>query len=317
MDRLAPDDDGAAATSPYAPRTLIILNPIAGREDPARLRRQLGGAFAVRNAPFDLVETIQPGDAARYARRAAELGYRAVVAVGGDGTVAEVITGLAGRAVPLGIVPQGTANQVAGSLHIPPDVERAVDVIVAGRAEPIDIGQLGDGRYFALIAGAGWDAEVMAAATRELKERWGFWAYVYAGLRRAIAPPSALFRITADGETFEVRAATVLVANVGQLFYELIPVELRLAPDSSFQDGLLDVCIFAPRHLPDVATMLWKVARRRYVGDERMIFLRAREIRIDTDPPVITQVDGDPAGQTPLTARVVPGGVRVLVPEAR
>jgi diacylglycerol kinase (ATP) len=303
-------------TGPYADRTLIVLNPAAGQEDPERLRRALGGAFAVRKAAFDLVETLGAGDAAVHARRAVELGYKAVVAVGGDGTVAEVISGLAGSPVLLGIVPQGTANQVAGNLHLPMDVERAVEVVVTGRAVPMDVGELDNGRYFALIAGAGWDAEVMSIATRQLKDRWGFWAYLYAGLRRAMAPSSALFRITVDGQQFEVRAATVLVANVGQIFHELLPVELPIAPGSSVSDGLLDICIFAPRNLPDVAAVLWKVARRNYRGDERMLYLQAREIRIEADPPVITQVDGDPAGETPLVARVVPGGVRVLVPAA-
>jgi diacylglycerol kinase (ATP) len=238
------------------------------------------------------------------------------VAVGGDGTVAEVITGLAGSRVPLGIIPQGTANQVAGNLRLPMDVERAVEVVVSGTAVPMDVGQLGDGRYFALIAGAGWDAEVISIATRQLKDRWGFWAYLYAGLRRAMAPSSALFRISVDGQEFEIRAATVLVANVGQIFHELLPLDLPIAPQSSISDGLLDVCIFAPRNLPDVAAVLWKVARGRFRGDERMLYLQAREIRIDADPPVIKQVDGDPDGETPLVARVVPGGVHVLVSAA-
>jgi len=305
-----------AADTPYSGRTLIVLNPAAGQEDPARLRRALGGAFAVRGAAFDLVETAGAGDAERHARAAVERGYRAVVAVGGDGTVAEVIGGLAGSTVPLGIVPQGTANQVAGNLHLPMDVERAVEVVVHGRPIPMDIGRMEDGRHFALIAGAGWDAEVMALATRALKDRWGFWAYLYAGLKRSIAPGSALYRITVDGQQFEVRAATVLVANVGQIFHELLPFELPIAPESSVSDGLLDICIFAPRNLPDVAAVLWKVASRRYRGDERMLYLQAREIRIEADPPVIKQIDGDAAGMTPLHAHVVPGGVHVLVPGA-
>ncbi len=163
----------SAELNPYAGRVLLILNPVAGQEDPLTLRRFLGGALAVRDLSFDLIETAGRGDAERAARRGAELGYRAVVAVGGDGTVAEVITGLAGSSVPLGIIPQGTANQVAGNLHIPPDVERAVEVVASGTPIALDIGQLGNGRYFALIAGAGWDAEVMAVATREMKDRWG------------------------------------------------------------------------------------------------------------------------------------------------
>lgn len=299
---------------PYADRALIVLNPAAGQEDPLRVRRLLGGAFAVRGAPFDLVETAGAGDAERFARDAVRLGYRAVVAVGGDGTVAEVITGLAGTEVPLAVVAQGTGNQVACNLGIPRDVEGAVEVAVHGVPAPMDLGQLADGRYFALMAGAGWDAEVMTAATRELKDRWGFGAYLYAGLRRALAPPSALYRITADGREFTVSAATVIVANVGQIVYDLLPVDLRIGPGVSFHDGMLDVCIFAPRTLTDVAAVLWRVARGQYVGDDRMIYLRARDIRIESETPVVTQVDGDVVGETPLEVRAVEGGVRVLVP---
>ena len=109
------------------------------------MRRQIGGAFAVRGAPFDLVETTGAGDAERLARDGRRLGYRAVVAAGGDGTIAEVITGLAGTARPLGIIPLGTGNQLAANLGIPADVERAVEVAVHGVASPMDIGQLAAG----------------------------------------------------------------------------------------------------------------------------------------------------------------------------
>ena len=303
-----------SASGPYADRALIVLNPAAGQEDPVRVRRLLGGAFAVRGAPFDLVETAGAGDAERFARDAVRLGYRAVVAVGGDGTVAEVITGLAGTDVPLAVVAQGTGNQVACNLGIPRDVEGAVEVAVHGVPAPMDLGQLADGRYFALMAGAGWDAEVMTVATRELKDRWGFGAYLYAGLRKAIAPPSALYTITADGREFTVSAATVIVANVGQIVYDMLPVDLRIGPGVSFHDGMLDVCIFAPRTLSDVAAVLWRVARGQYVGDDRMIYLRARDVRIDSETPVVTQVDGDVVGETPLEVHAVERAVRVLVP---
>lgn len=298
----------------YSGRSLVILNPTAGQADPGKVRRQIGGAFAFRGASFDLVETTCAGDAERLARQACALGYRAVVAAGGDGTLAEVITGLVGTSVPLGIIPQGTANLVAASLRIPNDIERAVDAIVGGATVPMDVGQIDDGRYFALIAGAGWDAELMRSATREMKDRLGFGAYLFAALKSVATPPSAQFHITVDGYEFEIRAATVLVANIGQIFHALLPVELEIAPETSASDGMFDVCIFAPRSLPDVAAVLWKVASKRYAGDQRMIYFQAKHIRIESDTPVVTQVDGDPTGYTPLAAQVVAGGVRVLVP---
>src|SRR5690606_9282257 len=134
----------------FASRLLVILNPVAGQEDPARVRRQIGGALAYRGAAFDLIETAAAGDASRFARDAVEKGYRAVIVAGGDGTIAEAITGLAGGPLSLGIIPLGPGNQLAANLGIPPDVERAVEVAVTGRPRPIDLGQLDNGRYFAL-----------------------------------------------------------------------------------------------------------------------------------------------------------------------
>jgi YegS/Rv2252/BmrU family lipid kinase len=302
-------------TDPYAGRALIIVNPASGRGNSDRTLRSLGAAFAARRASFDLLETAGAGDAERAARQGAQLGYRSVVAVGGDGTIAEAITGLAGSPVPLGIIPAGTANQLASNLGIPRDIERAVEVALHGTPMPMDIGQLGDGRYFALMAGAGWDAEVMRDATRELKNRYGFLAYLYAGLRTATQLPSVAFHITADGQEIEVRAASVMVANVGQLFHDLFPVGFWIGPGVSYRDGLLDVCIFAPQSVVDVATMLWKVAWQDFVGDQRMIYLQAREVVIESNPPIVTQADGDLVGTTPLRARAIPGGVRVLVPQ--
>jgi diacylglycerol kinase (ATP) len=100
----------------YEGRTLVVLNPAAGQANVDRVRRQIGGAFAVRGARFDLVETTGSGDAEALAREAVRLGYRAVAVAGGDGTVAEVVTGLVGSRVALGIIPMGTANLVAANL---------------------------------------------------------------------------------------------------------------------------------------------------------------------------------------------------------
>jgi diacylglycerol kinase family enzyme len=234
--------------------------------------------------------------------------------VGGDGTVGEVLTGVAGTATPVAIVPRGTGNQVAHNLRIPRRVDAAVEVAVHGTAAAMDVGCLGDGRYFALAAGAGWDAEIISRATRERKDRWGFGAYVFAGISVGMVPPTARFRIVADGREMELDASLVLVANVGSFVAPYVPLAMRVAPSVSFRDGLLDVCIFAPGTPTGVAALLWRLGLGRYTGDPRMIFLQAREVSVESDPPMPTQVDGEVLGTTPLRARSVPGGVHVLVP---
>ncbi|HEX6135052.1 MAG TPA: diacylglycerol kinase family protein [Longimicrobiales bacterium] len=298
-----------------AGRTLIIVNPHAGHDDERRLRRRLGGAFAERGASFDLIPTERAGHATELARDAAQLGYRAVAVCGGDGTLAEAATGLAGSATPLAIIPRGTANQVAYNLGIPRALEAAVDVAVFGAPSNIDLGRI-DGRAFALVAGAGFDAAVMQSATRELKERFGFGAYVYAAMKEALTAGQRRFHLRADDREIEVDAVSVMVANVGELFTRWLPLRFCLAPQptSAWHDGLLDVVIVAPRHAPDLAAILWRSANRKFTGSDRLLHFQAHEITIDADPPIAVQVDGDPSGVTPVTVSVMREAMRVILP---
>src|SRR5690606_21581701 len=224
--------------------------------------------------------------------------------------------GLAGTQTPLAVIPRGTANQVALNLGIPLDVEDAIEVAVNGAPRTLDIGRIA-GRSFALVAGAGLDAAVMATATRELKERWGFGAYIYAAVKEALNAAPVRFRITRDDQLLEVDAVTVLVANVGELFTGFLPIRFPLAPrpTSSWNDGRLDVVVVAPRKLPEFAAVLWNAAHKRFGVDPSLLHFQAEEITIETDEPVPVQVDGDPTGTTPVTASVERSALRVFVPD--
>lgn len=298
---------------PDSERFLVLVNPRASGGLPEALRRRLGGAFAARGVPFDIVEAADPAEALRLARIAAERKFRAVAAVGGDGTVGTALKGTAGSGVPVAIIPFGTGNQLALNFDIPSSLEDSVRVAVEGRIERVDLARA-NGEHFALIAGAGLDADVMAAATDELKNRLGFAAYLYSGLKHIMTPPHADFRIVADDQEVEIRASMVLLANAAQLGAGPLPVEVTVAPRSSFRDGLIDVCIYAPRNLPEVARMVWRVARRQFAGDDRMIFLQARDVTIEADPAVAVQLDGEPRGETPVRAHVEPLVGSILVP---
>lgn len=306
------DNDTAGST---AGRIFIILNPHAGHEDEERMRRRLGGAFTARGAAFDLVTTQAAGHATELARQAGAGGYRAVAVCGGDGTLAEVATGLAGTATPLAIIPRGTANQVAHNLGIPRALEEAVEVAVFGTASSIDLGRIHD-RAFALVAGAGFDAAVMQSATRELKERWGFGAYIYAAVKEALTAGPRTFRLNADGRELEVQAVSVMVANAGELFARWLPLRFSLAPHptSAWHDGLLDVVVVSPRNAPEMAEVLWRSASRKFTGSDRLLHFQSHEITIDADPPIAVQVDGDPAGMTPVSIAVMRDALRVIMP---
>lgn len=299
---------------PYSERILVLVNPNASGGLPEALRRRLGGAFAARSVPFDIVEPADAEEAYRIVREAARRHFRAVAAVGGDGTVGIALKGTAGSGVPVAIVPFGTGNQLALNLDIPSSLEDSVRIAVEGQVKEVDLCRA-NGEQFALIAGAGLDADVMASATTELKSRLGFAAYLYSGLKNLITPPIADFRIVADDQEVLVRASMVLLANAGQLGAGPLPMEVTVAPESSFSDGLIDVAIYAPRNLPEVARILWRVARKQFAGDDRMIFLQAKKVRIESDPPMAIQIDGEPRGVTPIEAEIDERRGRILVPE--
>jgi len=183
-------------------------------------------------------------------------------------------------------------------------------------AAALDLGRV-NGRAFALLAGAGFDAAMMAAATREMKERWGFGAYIIAAVKEALAAHPRRFAIRADDRTLEIDAVSVMVANVGELFSGFIPFRIALTPSSaklSWQDGLLEVVVLASRNPTELAMLVWRAAHRKFGGDDKLIHFQAREISIEADPPIAVQIDGDPAGTTPVTAVAIPAALRVLVP---
>lgn len=296
-------------------RTLIIVNPKAGQDTLPALLRKLGGAFATRGARFDICPTDYAGHASELAREAAQNGYTSVCVVGGDGSIAEAATGLVGTDIPLSVIPRGTANQVALNLGIPRAFEAAVENAVTGTPVAIDLGRI-DGRAFALVAGAGFDAAVMTTATREMKERWGFGAYIYGALKEALTMNPARFHITADDQELEISAVSVMIANVGALFTKYIPMRFPLTPKplSSWHDGVFDIVVVAPESFPGWASVLWSAALNQFGGNQRLIHLQARTVTIASEQPVPTQIDGDPVGTTPLTATVIERGVRILLP---
>ena len=298
---------------PAAERFLVLLNQKAAGGQPGHLRRRIGGAMAEHGVAFDIVETSTEEEGLYVVRRAAELGYKTVVAAGGDGTIALALRGTARTGIPVAILPFGTGNQLALNFGIPDSLEDAVRVAVEGKVESIDLGLVGDS-HFALIAGAGLDADVMASATAELKHKIGILAYFYSGIKHVIASKTAKYTIHADDLVIEVDAAMVLLANAGLIGAGSLPMEVMVAPRADFQDGLLDIAVFAPRHLPDMAGIVWRMATRRFAGDDRMFFLQARSVRIETDPPVATQLDGQVRGETPLVAEVDPLAGRIMVP---
>ncbi len=292
-----------------APRTVAVaINPSTRRS--ASVVRRAVAASCPDGVDLYLVEIPEPGGGAEVARRFA--GVDLMVAAGGDGTVADVATGLIGSSTPLAILPAGSTNIVAQEIGVPLALGPAVQRLFGPhRIVRRDAGLVGD-RYFLHMAGAGLDAHFFTMADRELKRRVGWVAYVPAAFEALRLPPTH-FTITTESERLEVVAPMVLVANGGSVIHPRITLDPSIRPD----DGVFDVLVFTALDQAAIARTVARLAAFRLPGSPDMLMFKARQVTIESDQPVPVQLDGDVHGWTPTTMNLVPKCINLAVAHPR
>jgi len=298
-------------------RALLITNPAAGRAD-ARAVTVIRDTLRHGGWSVEVLATARSGDARRFAEQGRAQGVDVLVCHGGDGTAMQVAAAAAGSGIPLGLVPGGTGNLLAGNLRLPRRPAAAARAILQGMALTIDLGAVerADGtHYFAVCSGAGFDARLMAATGAAEKRRWKMGAYVAHACAALPGVRSVRHRVTVDGESRELGAAMVLVANCG----ELLPPFLRLRDDIAPDDGWLDVLAFRADGTWEFVRTFFELLRRPRDGSGRLWFGRGRTVRVEVleGPPRPIQLDGEPWGDTPFEARLLPGALQVIVDPAR
>lgn len=291
-------------------RVAIIINPTANKGKPVALKDRLYRGFASRGVHCDSYVTEKPGDGTVLARNAVEKGAETVVAVGGDGTVNEVINGIAGTGATLGVLPAGTVNVCARELGIPFNVKKAVEVIAEGRVKHIDLG-MANNHHFVLMAGLGFDAEVVAHVFKPVKDILGASAYVLKGLETLARYSATNVTLEMPEETYKARAFLVIVANFSTYTYNL-----KIAPYASPESGFLDICVFESSVL-DKLKFIRQVADvflNRHLLNDGVKYFRTSRVRISSSPEIMAQLDGDAFMPTPLEIKSVPHSLPVLVP---
>lgn len=283
-------------------RTCIIFNPRAKGERAARLFSRLEKMMP--GAHFQ--PTGGPGHGRELARRACEEGYEVVVAAGGDGTVNEVVNGLAGYPVRLGILPVGTVNVFAMELGIPMKLEDAVACLREGQSRMVDLA-MANGRYFVQLAGVGLDAQTVKETDWELKKSLGPLSYVVTA-SQVVARQAPVLTIRRD-QGGEIAGAFVLVGN-GRLYGG--PFEFF--PGADMADGLLDVCVFERMSHFDLVRYFQGIllGRLKHYPDVKMFRTSRLEITGSSDVPL--EVDGELHGHLPALFTISRGGLRVICP---
>jgi diacylglycerol kinase (ATP) len=284
----------------------------------AHEKKSLGGGLpelrrllAERGFPDPIwYQVTKTWEAATFAGMAIEQGADLIFLWGGDGTIQHCVEAVAGSGVAMAILPAGTANLLATNLGIPLDLSAAVDVGLHGTRRAIDVGVL-NGERFAVMAGAGLDAEMMKNAKGQLKARFGRFAYVWTGIW-ATRMASRKVRIKVGGECwFKGQASCVLIGNMGTLFGHL-----AVFPGARHDNGKLEVGVVTAEGVLQWARIGARVVTRHADRSPLVRLTQGEEIDVKFDTAVAYELDGSVrAAKRRLRVTVEPGALTVCVPE--
>jgi YegS/Rv2252/BmrU family lipid kinase len=295
-------------------RICVIFNPAARGEKAKHFREHLRDYAA--DCAFK--PTSAPGDAQRLAAEAARENFQTIVAAGGDGTVNEVLNGLASdpqalEHVRMGVLPLGTVNVFARELSIPPRLHAAWNIVRSGKETSIDLPKASFAsstgtvtRYFAQLAGAGLDARAVELVNWDLKKKVGPLAYVLAGLK-ALREKSA--QITVSNGATQVQGQLVLIGN-GRLYGG----PYRIFPEAELEDGLLEVCVLPQVNWFVLARCGPQLLMTRKLPGAYTRQMRGGEITLSSPAPIPFELDGELAGVLPVKFTVERKRLRVVVP---
>src|SRR5262244_4061790 len=302
---------------------LLIHNPNAGGGGAAR-RAQLDEArkiLGARGIQADLAETTGPGEATEIARRAGHDGRQLVIACGGDGTVNEVVNGLAGsqngHRVPLALLPAGTANVLAKELELSWEIPTAADQIARGEVRDIALGlatpleQPEKARYFLSVAGAGPDGRITYAVDLELKARMGIFAYWWQGAVEVLQYKFPMFRVKTQDQSID--GSLVIVGRTKHY-----GGPFKITTEADLYEDQFELAVLTTqsglRYLSYLPT-LWFGNLRNADG---VHFVKADTLicePLNEEEPVYAQVDGEPLSRLPVEFKIVPRALKLLVPE--
>lgn len=296
----------------------LIVNPVARGGAMGKRWPRIQKALREESLPFTADLTEGAGHATELARQALADGYRLIVAVGGDGTINEVVNGLMveGRIDPevvLGMIPAGAGDDFRRTLGIPLDYREAVLSLKGRETHLIDLGELeytSEGqvrrRYFANLAGLGFDAAVVERTRRSWKALPGTIPYLMSLLTTLVTYRNKDVRILLDGEELRQRANAVIVCNGCYC-----GGGMHIAPDADPSDGLFDVIVIGDTTKLEFLANVPKVYKGTHLTHPKVDAYRAREVRVEAQQQMFLQADGELIGEAPVTFRVVPEALRV------
>lgn len=287
----------------------VILNPSAGSaQDIETLQKSLE-----RLGTFEILQTNEKGNATKLARAALADGCTQVIAAGGDGTINEVVNGLAEdwQQAVLGIIPLGTGNDLARTLGVPADIDAAIDVLARYDTRGIDIVRVDSDatRYFINVSAGGFSGLVNEHLSEDVKETWGPLAYLRSAVKAL--PQIDEYDMSLyfdDDDPVKIQAYNMVVANA-----RYVAGGIPIAPQARLDDGLMDVVVIPVLSMPKLAVLMPLILLGHHLDNEDILFRRVRSLRIDSTPGMWFNADGELVGNEPATFTMLPHTLRMIV----
>jgi YegS/Rv2252/BmrU family lipid kinase len=291
----------------------LIFNPVAGQSDPEQDLLTIRSLLEPE-IDLDIRFTTPDIDAGQLAEEAVKRGVHMIIASGGDGTLSAAADALVGTTIPLGVISRGTANAFASALGIPATIEGACQTILNGTTKVIDAAMC-NGKPLVLLVGIGFEAEMVEKADRKTKNRFGMLAYILAGVKQLGEFDTFEVNIETDERVITVTAGAVTIANAA-------PPTSILAQGPAgiiYDDGLLDLTVVAPSNRAGAIASAYHLLQTALRGDpaerDDIGYLRAKRIKVTTNPPQKVVLDGEIIGTTPIDVECIPGGLTILIPQ--
>lgn len=292
-------------------RARIIYNPTSGREAFKRHLPEVLEKLEIAGYETSCHATTCEGDATAAAKHAVERGFDVVIAVGGDGTLNEVVAGISGfeKRPRLGLIPMGTTNDFARAVHIPRKIDEALNIIIQGDTLPVDVGLLNDERYFINIAAGGRITELTYEVPSKMKTVLGQLAYYLKGIEMIPSIKATHMKIDIDGEVFDGNAMMFLCGLTNSVGgFE------KIAPDASINDGLFTVMVLKECSITDFVKIASLALRGEHLNDAHVIYRKASKVMVTSDDTVHLNLDGEYGGDAPATFQNLKRHIEIFVP---
>jgi YegS/Rv2252/BmrU family lipid kinase len=312
------------AQEPASPHTAtLIYNPHAGHDDWQRQIDEIAGFWRAQGWQVTLQTTQGPGHATALAADAAALGQQVVLSAGGDGTLHEIVQGLAGTSCILAPLPAGTTNCLTRDLGLPKSdsgnphwLLEAAQALLGGRVQAVDVGLCNDGRHngrhWLLWAGVGIESRIVefVEPRSALLKRFGLSGYIAKAAWPFLTFDGLAGRVVVDGQAIEGHFLSVTVCN-SRIFAGGL---LNLNPGGVLDDGLFEVWALRGRFAPRMALHSLAIAIQAHSQRSDIHCLRGRHVIVEPAAPQAYHLDGELHYSTPITCRVQPGALRLLAP---